>query len=69
MDLTEEQKRGIELADDVKIDFLHHTAKILRTLADKIESGKEDPFVAYLLLSKNRPGVCSYKIETNFKEE
>lgn len=69
MELSEEQKKGIAAADDVKVDFIHHTAKILRALADKIDAEKEVPTEASLLMSKDQYGVCRYTITTLYKGE
>jgi hypothetical protein len=50
--------------DDLEINFAPHYVKILRSLADKIESGEEIGVEGKVLMSRDAPGVITYTVIT-----
>ena len=60
----DELSRMMREHDDVEINFAPHYVKILRSLADKIESGVEIGIEGKILLSSDAPGVITYTVIT-----
>jgi hypothetical protein len=50
--------------DDFEINFAPHYVKILRSLADKIESGEEIGVEGKILMSSDAPGLITYTVIT-----
>lgn len=57
-------RKLMESHDDVEINFHPHYVKILRKLADDIESGNETGIEGVVLMSHDTPGIIQYKIVT-----
>ncbi|CAH5110629.1 hypothetical protein AI2803V1_3694 [Klebsiella pneumoniae] len=56
----EEMLQQLQPGQDLEIKFTPHTAKILRAMADRIESGKEAALESKLFMSVDYPGVVQY---------
>ncbi|MHB9807025.1 hypothetical protein [Pantoea ananatis] len=54
--------------DDTRVHIHPHYVKILRQLADEIESGKQTGIEGSFLMSHHEPGIIKYTITTKYNK-
>ena len=62
----EEIRKLMASTDETEVNFHPHYIKLLRQLADDIESGKQTGIEGTFLMSHDEPGIVRYSIVTKY---